>query len=115
MTLLSPEWMLAEVRAHASDVARRAALAVHDVELLLALLCESIEVVPMATYRPWLETALRLTPADPGDAPFVALALSRPRSAIWTQNVRHFEGTGIEIWTTARLVELVRRQEIMRG
>lgn len=110
MPLLSPEWMLSEIRAHVPEISRRSGIGERDLALLLALLCENIEVVPEPEYAPQMARARGMTPQDPGDAPFVAVALSRACQGIWTQNTRHFEGTGIDVWSTARILEWVRSQ-----
>lgn len=109
MGLMSPEWMLAEIGRYADEIARRSQLSVGEVELLLALLMESIEVVSHDEYEDEIKEALRrVGTRDPGDVPFVALALARPCDGIWTQNERDFAEAGVPIWTTAKVVEEVR-------
>lgn len=106
MGLVSPEWMLSEIRRHSDDIARRARLPLDQVELLLALVTESIEVVPRTAYQSKMKKAHELIGSrDPGDVPFVALALAHPCDGVWTQNSRDFETAGVRVWTTADVIE----------
>ncbi len=107
--LLAPEWMLTEIRKYRQEIADRAEMTVQDVELLLGLLTASVEVSPSEQYESSMEAAgRRIGPKDPGDVPFLALAIAANCDGIWTQNVHHFEGAGVDIWTTERLVAWVR-------
>lgn len=113
--LVAPEWMLSEIRKYREEIAGRARLSADEVDLLLGLLTAAIDVVPRGGYAARMEDAERMEDADrrigardPGDVPFLALALALGCDGIWTQNVSHFEGAGVEIWTTERLVEWAR-------
>lgn len=109
LDLMSPEWMLSEIRRYREEISRRAGLPAEELDLLLALLIEGIEVVPREAYEDRIKEAhARVGARDPGDVPFVALALARPCDGIWTQNTRDFEGARVELWTTQRVVEWVR-------
>lgn len=109
LDLMSPEWMLSEIQGHGDDIARRAAITPDELGLLLALLTEGIEVVPREAYEDLMSEAhARIGKLDPGDVPFLALALARTCDGIWTQNARHFRGAGVPTWTTKRVAEWAR-------
>jgi len=107
--LLAPEWMLVEIRRYRGEIAARAGLPLPEVELLLGLLTAAIDVVPHDAYAVQMEEAnLRIGARDPGDVPFLALALAERCDGIWTQNTTHFEGAGVELWSTERVVAWTR-------
>jgi predicted nucleic acid-binding protein len=108
LDLLAPERMLAEIRRNADAIAERSGLSIDGVELLLALLTEDIEVVPRETFEEQLPKAKRrIGDQDPGDVPFLALALAQPCEGIWTQNAQDFENGGVDVWSTKRVVEWI--------
>ncbi len=109
--LLSPEWMLVEIRKHREDIANRAGLMLEEIDALLTLVTERIKIVPRTDYDARLEEARRrIHQSDPGDVPFLALTLARECDGIWTQNTRDYANGGVPIWTTANVVEWVRER-----
>lgn len=111
VSLMSPEWMVDEILGHESEIARRAGLAAEEVRLLLWLLTRRIEVVPREAYEHRMtEARARLGSGNPGDAPFLALALARACDGIWTQNTRDFRGAPVRLWSTAEVVAWVESQ-----
>lgn len=112
LRLLAPEQALAEIRRNAKVIASRSNLSMDGVELLLALLTEDVEVVPRGAFEEALPEARDLIgDKDPGDVPFLALSLARPCEGIWTQNTRHFEGGGVDLWTTEDVIEWIHEEE----
>jgi predicted nucleic acid-binding protein len=106
--LLAPEWMLVEMRRHRVAIADRAGLSESEFDLLFALVTQGIEIVPLAGYKAFIDEASnRMGGRDPGDAPFLALALATRCDGIWTQNVRHFKEAGLRIWSTEDLISWV--------
>ncbi|MBI5853798.1 MAG: hypothetical protein HZB35_00890 [Nitrospirae bacterium] len=83
---------------------RHSGLKPAEIDLLMSLLVEHVTVVPTARLAPYLTKAESLIGArDPGDVPFVALALAEGNDGIWSNN-RAFEGVpGITVWNTAAL------------
>ncbi|MBI4393322.1 MAG: PIN domain-containing protein [Euryarchaeota archaeon] len=103
--LVAPEWMLAEMRRHRRAIIERANLSGPEFNLLFLLVTDGIEIVARVDYDAFIgEATNRMRGRDPGDAPFLALALALDCDGIWTQNVRHFENTGARIWTTKDLL-----------
>lgn len=108
MALQAPEQALAEIRRNSPSIVERSSLSAEGVERMLVLLTEGIDVVPRQAFEDRIPVAReRIGDKDPGDVPFLALALAGPCEGIWTQNVRDFEGAGIDIWTTERVLDAV--------
>lgn len=107
--LLAPEWMLVEIRRYRAEIAVRSGLPVPEVELLIGLLTAAMDVVPHEAYAARMDEAnVRIGARDPGDVPFLALALAQGCDGIWTQNTNHFEGAGVELWSTERVLAWTR-------
>ncbi len=105
---VSPEHMLAEIRKYRPVISKRAGLSEAEFDLLLALVTERISIVESETYRGRFPDAQRMIgKLDPGDVPFLALALKLD-CGIWTYNAKHFEGTGVHIWTTGEVAAWTR-------
>lgn len=99
---LVPEYALEEVKRQRPKIARHSHLKYREIDLLLSLLLESVTVVPAAKITPHLKAAEALIGnIDPGDVPFVALALAVENDGIWS-NDRAFERlSGIKLWKTS--------------
>lgn len=102
---LVPEYALEEVNRHRAKIARHSRLKYTEIDLLLSLLLESVTVVPAEKIAPHLKTAEALIGnIDPGDVPFVALALAVENDGIWS-NDRAFERlSGIKLWKTSDIM-----------
>ncbi len=99
--LVSPEWMVSEIRRHQKTIARRAGLSTQEFELLLALVTDRVSVVASIDYESKIPEAKDLIgDQDLGDVPFLALALTH-ECGIWTYNQKHFEGSGVQLWATS--------------
>ncbi len=108
MGFLAPEHMLGEIRKHRAAIAKRAHLSVAEFDLLFALVTEQLAIVAAESYSAQIQDAQqRIGELDPGDIPFLALAL-RSDCGIWTYNAKHFEGGGIRVWSTSDVAAWVR-------
>ena len=107
--LLCPEWMLVEIRSHREEIARRGRLMPEELDALLSLVSERLEIVRADEYAATMKDAeLRIRNRDAGDIPFLALALSHRCDGIWTHNTKHFAECGVDLWTTAKVLDWVR-------
>ncbi len=99
---LVPEYALEEVNRHRAKIARHSRLKYTEIDLLLSLLLESVTVVTAEKIEPHMKTAEALIGnIDPGDVPFVAVALAVENDGIWS-NDRAFERlSGIKLWKTS--------------
>lgn len=108
--LIAPEAALAEIRRNAEAIVSRSSLSTDGVELMLALLTEGIDVLPRDSFADRVpEARERIGERDPGDVPFLAVALSHPCEGVWTHNLRHFQDAGVEVWTTGQVLEKVEK------
>lgn len=106
---LLPEYALEEVNRHRAKIARHSLLKSGEIDLLISLLMESVAVVPAERIIPHLKAAEALIGAtDPGDVPFVALAMATENDGIWS-NDRAFERLpGIKLWRTSDIKAYLR-------
>ena len=106
---LLPEYALEEVNRHQTKIARHSRLKSEEVDLLISLFVESVTVVPQARIVPHLKTAEVLMGAiDPGDVPFVALALAETNDGIWSNDQAFERLPGIKLWRTADIKAYLR-------
>ena len=91
MDFYLPEFALEEVEAHKVKISKLSGLSSDEIDFFLDLLLENISIVPAQTIRPYLKEAEKIIgDIDPGDIPFVALALAVDNDGIWT-NDKHFK------------------------
>ena len=104
-----PDWsffttasVMAEVVEHAPRLAAKRGLALTNVETALRAL--PVMVVSDAAFAHFLpEAHRRIGDRDPDDVGLLALALSMG-IAVWS-NDRDFSVTGVELWTTAAVMD----------
>lgn len=102
-----PEFILSEVRAHIPTLAVKLEITETYLEYALTLL--PLIAYPSQTYRQTISQARQLMQhRDPDDADTLALTL-KLGIPLWT-NDHDFEGTGVEQFTTARLLAMFFRK-----
>jgi predicted nucleic acid-binding protein len=76
-----------------------------EIDILLNSLLDNISIIPAQTIQPYLEEAEKIIgKIDPGDIPFVALALAIENDGIWS-NDKHFKAIKqINVWKTSDLL-----------
>lgn len=100
-----PEYSIEEVERHMDLIAERSGLSKEDVHLLLYLLLTNIEVVPARQLvEKYAEAARILGGVDPGDIPFLALALAIPNDGIWTEDAHLQRQDKVKVWRTKDIV-----------
>jgi predicted nucleic acid-binding protein len=105
MKFYLPEYALEETEIHKPKTSRLSGLSFDEIDILLNSLLENISIVPAQTIRPYLKKAERIVGGiDPGDIPFVALALAVENDGIWS-NDKHFKAIKrIKVWKTSDLL-----------
>lgn len=108
---LVPEYALEEINRHRAKIARHSHLKPKEIDLLRSLLLESVTVVTAEKIEPHMKTAEALIGnIDPGDVPFVALALAVENDGIWS-NDRAFERlSGIKLWKTSDIMVYLQKR-----
>ena len=105
MKFYLPEHALEETEIHKPKISRLSGLSFDEIDILLNSLLDNISIIPVQTIRPYLEEAERIIgKIDPGDIPFVALALAVENDGIWS-NDKHFKAIKhIKVWKTSDLL-----------
>ena len=110
MDFYLPEFALEEVEAHKGKISKLSGFSTDKIDFFLDLLLENISIVPARTIRPYLTEAEKIIgDIDPGDIPFIALALAVDNDGIWT-NDKHFKKIKkIKIWKTPELLAYIKK------
>lgn len=110
MKFYLPEHALEETEIHKPKISRLSGLSFDEIDILLNSLLDNISIVPAQTIRPYLKKAERIIGGiDPGDIPFVALALAVENDGIWS-NDKHFKAIKqIKVWKTSDLLIHLKR------
>ena len=105
-----PEYALEEIDVHKTKISRLSGLSSDEIDIILSLLLENISIVPAQIIQPNLIEAERIIGGiDPGDIPFVALALSIENDGIWSSD-KHFEKIEqIKVWKTSDLLRHIKK------
>lgn len=101
--LYAPETAIKEIRKYEEQIIQRSGLTKIEFETLLNLITDSITIIEKEKYQQHIKEAAKHI-GDPGDIPFLALALSMPNNGIWTENVKHYKKANIKIWTTKEIM-----------
>ena len=110
MDFYLPEFALEEVEAHKPRICKLSGLSPDEIDLFLDLLLENISIAPAQTIRPFLNEAETIIgDIDPGDIPFIALALAVDNDGIWT-NDKHFRKVKkMKVWKTSELLAYIKK------
>ncbi len=110
MDFYLPEFALEEVEAHKIKISKLSGLSPDEIDFFLDLLLENISIVTARAIRPYLIEAERIIgDIDPGDIPFIALALAVDNDGLWT-NDKHFRKVKkIKIWNTPELLAYLKK------
>jgi len=105
MEFYLPEYALEEIEAHKPKISRLSGLSSDEIDLLLNSLVDNISIIPAQTIQPYLKEAERIIGRiDPGDIPFIALALALENDGIWS-NDKHFKAIKqLKVWKTSELL-----------
>jgi predicted nucleic acid-binding protein len=110
MDFYLPEFALEEVEAHKTKISKLSGLSRDEIDFFLDLLLENISIVPARTIRPYLKEAEKIIgDIDPGDIPFIALALAVDNDGIWS-NDKHFRKVKkLKVWKTPELLAYIKK------
>ena len=110
MDFYLPEFALEEVDAHKTKISKLSGLSPDEIDFFLDLLLENISIVPARTIRPYLKEAEKIIgDIDPGDIPFIALALAVDNDGIWS-NDKHFRKVKkLKVWKTPELLAYIKK------
>lgn len=107
--LYTPETTLKEILKHTGLIQRKSGLPKKDLTALIDTLLSYLSVVPERDLADHLPQATKLLGQfDPDDAVFLAAALSRPDSAIWSNDADLKQQHKVPVYTTQELITTFR-------
>ncbi len=104
---ISPDFVLEEIGKYKDEICRKSGLSAYEFELLMALIFESINIIPAFDYETCKENAKIIMKDDMKDVPYVACCLALKCDGIWTNDPDYKEKKEIRIFSTAELLELM--------
>jgi predicted nucleic acid-binding protein len=110
MDFYLPEFALEEVEAHKTKICKLSGLSRDESDFSLDLLLENLSIVPAQIIRPFLKEAETIIgDIDPGDIPFIVLALTVDNDGIWTNNKHFRKIKKIKVWETLDLLAYIKK------
>jgi len=103
---LTVDFTKSEIDEHKPEILMKAKISEKQFGLIFSQLFSKIFIVNDITIQEKMDVAKEIMdPIDPGDTPFVALALAVESAGIWSDD-RHFERQNqIKIWRTRVLLD----------
>lgn len=105
--LLAPEFLKEEVHKHTSYIVAKSGLPEDGVDLLITLIFQEIELIPVGEYESALEKAAKLMKEDLKDAPYVACCLAMKCDGVWTDDSDYKGKRGVKVFGTEYLLRLL--------
>lgn len=102
---LAPDFSLQEIKKYKSLICKKADIDELTFEILLGILFNRIDIVPLTEYQDSINEAESLIgKSDKKDVPFLALAIAKKSDGIWSDD-KHFEKQNkIKIFKTKDLL-----------
>ncbi|MFH1722769.1 MAG: PIN domain-containing protein [Candidatus Altiarchaeota archaeon] len=108
-TFLLPDYSIREIKRYVQFLEKKTGLNKEELLGLLDGLLENVVVFGFEDYRGNYGRAEDIMKGiDLDDAPFIALALSKPNQGIWTNDKHLHKQTKVKTWTTQELYEKIR-------
>ena len=105
--LVSPDFVLDEIRKYDSYICEKSGLGKDEFELLIALIFQKITVVPYLEYEAYKEAAKKLMERDIKDVPYVACYMALNCDGVWTNDADYEGKKEIKTISTAELSRLL--------
>jgi predicted nucleic acid-binding protein len=105
---LTIDFARSEIQEHESEILRKASLSKKEFQAVLSILLGKIFVVSDIVIESKMDQAKKIMDRiDPGDTPFIALALATDNDGIWTED-KHFERQkAVRTWRTSDVLALM--------
>ncbi len=103
--LYTPDHAMSELKKHSDFLAKKTDLDKETIEQIIALIMDSIIIIPSSTFEKYLPIAMdEMKDIDENDSPFIALSLSFLNDGIWS-NDRHLQKQKlVRAWTTSEML-----------
>lgn len=99
--LLSPDFLKTEIDRHRDLIMEKSGMSRAELDILLNLLLEEVDVVPLESYEGCLEDAREIMGGiDIKDVPFLALAMEK-ECGIWSDDTDFREQKQVPVLTTS--------------
>ncbi len=100
----TPDYTLEEIYRYEKEIRKKTRTTHEEFELLMSILFEKIEIVPIDIYSKFMEEARQIMKVDPDDAPFVALCLALGADGIWSEDKHFLSQNNVAIFITKNLL-----------
>jgi predicted nucleic acid-binding protein len=105
LRLLSPHYVLSEIKKHKQYVIDESGFSEEGFELILSRLLENIVLVPTVDFEQYVGVALyEMRDIDEFDTAFVACTLATDADGIWSDDKHLSQQTLVRTFTTRELV-----------
>lgn len=101
----APDYLFEEFESYRETLLGRTYRDTEDFEQFVGILRRRIEIVPQERFADHEDHARRISP-DPGDVPYLALALSLD-AALWSDDRELGEQDDVPVLTTTELLDVV--------
>ena len=103
---ITPDFALTEIYKYKSEIMEKANIFDDEFDILLSLIFENIQIIPIGEYEDNLETSKSLI-RDINDIPFIALAIALKVDGIWSDDNDFFEQDRVKVFRTEEMVRLL--------
>lgn len=107
LELVSPDFVLSEIRKYESHICTKSGLLNEEFEVLMALIFQKITIIPFQEYESHKEAAKKVMEQDIKDIPYVACYLALKCEGIWTNDEDYKDKAGVKVFSTEQLLKLV--------
>ncbi|MBI4116887.1 hypothetical protein HY449_04035 [Candidatus Pacearchaeota archaeon] len=103
--LVSPHFMLHELRVNKDKIMQLSNISFGEFELTVRLIEDEINLIPEDKFKGFLSNASKLSP-HPKDKPYFALSLALDKCPIWSDESAFKRQSEIKIFSTFELLKL---------
>ena len=102
---IAPDFVLSEVRKHEEEIIKKANITNEELEILLALLFDTITIIPRTDYDHFLND-LTTEIKDQNDLPYLAVSMSEKADGIWSHDPHFQEQKKVKVLTNIDLLKI---------
>ncbi|MEK6892637.1 MAG: PIN domain-containing protein [Nanoarchaeota archaeon] len=99
---ITPNFTLSEIMKYKEEIIRKGNLIPAEFDLLLFIIFEYLEIIPIEEYTSYVDEASKLM-TDIKDVPFLALAIAYKADGIWSDDSDFKKQNKVKVYTTSDL------------
>ncbi len=107
---ITPDYTLTEIQEHKNELKAKTNLSDEEFDVLLSLLFERIEIVPVSEYEEFMDEC-KNDINDLDDIPILATAIAAKASGIWAHDPHFKKQNKLNIFTNIDLLKLRQRNQ----